>query len=223
MTSTISVATGFSGKTYLIKAALISGILSSLLYIAMNIFIPMYWKEYNVITQTVSELSAINAPTRPIWVPWGIVYALLVLAFGWGVWASAQHNRPLSVVGGLLIADGVLSLFWPPMQLRGQTMALTDVLHIAFAMVWLLFSLLILGFGAAALGKQFRIYSLLSLALFIVFGILTGMESPNVAKDMPTPWIGLWERINIAIYMLWLGVLAGLLLRATSSRKPIKH
>jgi len=194
------------------KGLLICGIISSLLYVAMNIFIPMYWKEYSVVTQTVSELSAIDAPTRPIWYPLGLFYAILLIAFGWGVWQSALQNRLLRIVGGLLIAQGVMNLFWPPMHLRGNEMTMTDTMHIAFAFVWLIMSLLILGFSIAAFTRQFRFYTIVTLSLFIIFGVLTGTESPNVAKNLPTPMIGVWERINIALFMLWLMVLAIILL-----------
>lgn len=201
------------------KILLLCGPTSALLYLAMNIFIPPLWKEYSVVTQTVSELSAIGAPTRPVWYPWGIVYALLTIAFGAGVWQSATDNRPLRVVAGAFLADGAISLFWPPMNLRGVEMALTDVLHIAFAMVWLLTALVALGFGALTLGKRFRVYTLVTLGLFVMFGILTGMESPNIAKNLPTPRVGVWERINIVIYMLWLSVLGVALLRKSFSKK----
>ena len=45
----------------------------------------------------------------------------------------------------------------------------------------------------------------------IIAGIFTGIESLNVEKNLPTPWIGVWERIIIADYMLWIVVLAILL------------
>ena len=79
------------------KALLVSGVLSSLLYVAMTAFVPMQWERYSSVSQTVSELSAIGAPTRPVWVPLGTAYTLLVAAFGWGVLASARRNRPLRV------------------------------------------------------------------------------------------------------------------------------
>ena len=44
----------------------------------MNVFVAMQWENYSSVSQTVSELSAIDAPTRPLWVPLGIVYTLLV-------------------------------------------------------------------------------------------------------------------------------------------------
>src|SRR6266571_8753399 len=60
------------------KALLACGILSSLLYVAMNVFVAMQWEAYSSVSQTVSELSAIDAPTRPLWMPLIAIYGLLV-------------------------------------------------------------------------------------------------------------------------------------------------
>ncbi len=138
------------------KLLLICGILSSLLYVAMNVFVAMQWEGYNSASQTVSELSAIGAPTRPLWVLLGIVYALLAIAFGWAVWTSTRRKRSLRVVGGLMVTYGVISLVWPfaPMHLRGAELTLTDTMHIVLAMVTVLLMLLAIGFGAAAFGKR---------------------------------------------------------------------
>ena len=59
------------------KILLICGIVSSLVYVAMNVFVPMQWEGYSSASQTVSELSAIGAPTRPLWVPLGVAYTCL--------------------------------------------------------------------------------------------------------------------------------------------------
>jgi uncharacterized protein DUF998 len=128
---------------------LLCGILSSLLYVAMNVFIPIQWEGYSSASQTISELSAIGAPTRPLWVALGIVYTLVMAAFGWGVWTSAYENRSLRVVGGVMIAYGVIGLFWPPMHLRGAELTLTDTMHIVFSIVTVLLTMLAIGFGAA--------------------------------------------------------------------------
>ena len=89
------------------RALLICGIVSSFLYVGMNVLVPMRWPAYSSASQTVSELSAIGAPTRSLWVPLGIVYTVLMAAFGWGVLASAGRNRRLSIVGSLLVAYGL--------------------------------------------------------------------------------------------------------------------
>jgi hypothetical protein len=189
------------------------GILSSLLYAGMLAVVPVFWEGYSSASQTVSELSAIGAPTRSIWVPLGIVYTLLVAAFGWGVWLSARGSRPLRVVGALLIAYGLIGLFWPPMHLRGTVFTLTDTLHIVFAAVTGLLMLLAIGFGAAALGRRFGVYSIATITALVVFGLLTSLDAPRIAADLPTPRVGVWERINIGAFLLWIAVLAGILLR----------
>jgi hypothetical protein len=117
-------------------------------------------------------------------------------------------------VGALLIASAVIGLFWPPMHLRGTEPTLTDTLHIVFAVVWNLLAVLTIVFAAAALGAPFRLYSVVTLATFVVFGILTGMEAPRIATDLPTPWIGVWERVIIEAFYLWLTVLAVVVVQA---------
>lgn len=197
------------------KALLVCGIISSLYYVAVNAYVPTQWGEYSVASQTVSELSAIDAPTRPLWLLLVLPYPLLLVAFGVGVWLSAASSRARRFAGGALIAHGVVGLYWPPMHLRGAVpgMPLTDILHIVWAAVTLLLMLVAIVSGALALGRRFRIYSGLTLIVFLVFGTLTGMEGPRIAANLPTPWIGVWERINIAAFMLWVVVFAVELLR----------
>jgi len=168
-------------------------------------------------TQTVSELSAIDAPTRPLWFPLGIAYTLLIAAFGWGVLQSAEGNRMLRITGILMILHGVLGLTWSPMHQREVLAAgggtFTDTWHIVMSVVTVLLMFLSIGFGAAAVGKRFRVYSITTILVFIVFGVLTFFEAPGIDKNLPTPFIGLWERINIAAFMVWLLVFAMILLR----------
>jgi len=193
------------------------GVTASLLYIAMNIFTPFLYEGYNWVTQTVSELSAIDAPTRPLWVVFGTVYTLLIAAFGWGVLKSAGLRRSLTIVGILLIINGLFGLTWTPMHQREVLAAdggtFTDSWHIVMSVITVLLMFLAIGVGAAALGKGFRIYSITTLLIFIVFGFLTFSEAPNINKNLTTPFIGLWERINIAAFMVWLLVFALILLR----------
>jgi hypothetical protein len=205
------------GGTRLPAVLLVCGIGSSILYAAMVAFVAMRWEGYSSASQTVSELSAIGAPTRPLWVALAAVYTLLVIAFGCGVWLAAGRNRRLRVVGGLQVATGLIGPFWPPMHLRGAEPTLTDTMHIVVAMAWLVLTLLTVGFGAAALGRRFRAYSMATLAVFVVFGVLTGVQGPRIAADLPTPWIGVWERVNIGAFLLWVVVLAVALLRSRTA------
>lgn len=78
------------------RVLLFCGILTSLLYIGMLIFVPMGYPGYNTFSQTVSELSAIGAPTRQLWNILGIPFLVFELAFGFGVWISANQSRPFA-------------------------------------------------------------------------------------------------------------------------------
>ena len=73
--------------------------------------------------------------------------------------------------------------------------------------------LLAMAFGAAAFGSRFRLYSIASLVILMVFGALTFLDAPGIAANLPTPWIGVWERINVGVFLLWVVVLATALLR----------
>ena len=198
------------------------GIFSSLLYVGMNIVCAMQYDGYNSASQTVSELSAIDAPTRPLWVALAIVYSLLGIAFGWGVWQSGSIHRRLHTVGALLIANAIIGFFWPPMHQREVLAAggatLTDTLHIVFTGVTVVIMILAIVFAATAFGKWFRLYSAATLLIFLVFGVLTGMDSPRMQDNLPTPWMGVWERINIGAYMLWILVFSQALLKKNKNR-----
>jgi hypothetical protein len=194
------------------KVCLLCGIGASVLYAAMTVAVAHRWTDYHPLSQTISELSAIGAPTRGLWVPLGAVYTLLMAAFGCGVWWSAGTNRRLRFAGGVLIVYGVLGLFWPPMHVR-ETLAAggktaTDTLHLAFAGVTVVLMLAAMTFGAAALGRRFRVYTAATIAVLLVCGVLTSAGATRVEHNLPTPWIGLWERINVGVFLLWVVVFA---------------
>jgi hypothetical protein len=131
-----------------------------------------------------------------------------------------SSKPPLRVVGGLMVASGVIGLAWPfaPMHLRGAELTLTDTMHIVLAIVTVLLMLLAMCFGAAAFGKRFRLYSIATMVILVAFGALTGLDGPRIAANLPTPWVGLWERINISVFLLWVVVLALALLRTQVER-----
>jgi hypothetical protein len=198
---------------------LLCGVLSSLLYAAMNILVPMLYEGYSSATQTVSELSAVGTPTRTLWVFLGVLYTLLITAFGWGVMQSAEKNKFQRMAGSLLFIYGLVSLVWPlaPMHQRevlaagGKT--LTDTMHILMAIMTVFLMTASMGLGGLAFGKRFRLYSIITILTLLIFGGLTGMEAPNVEANLPTPMIGVWERVNIGVFLLWVVVLAVMLYR----------
>jgi hypothetical protein len=199
------------------KALLACGILAAFLYIAMTLFVGILWEGYRAADQTISELSAIGAPTRSLWVVLATIYGVLMIAFGWGVWRSSSRNRALRVIGALLMIQAVFALFWPPMHQRAALAAgggtLTDTLHIAWTIVTSVFFMFALGFGTAAFGNRFRLYSLATMLIVFGAGAWTGTFAAGIQANLPTPWAGLWERLNTTAFMVWIAVLATALWR----------
>jgi hypothetical protein len=200
-----------------LRTLFICGILSSSLYIVLNIVTVMLYDGYDWISQTVSELSAIDTPTRSLWLVFVMFYELLILAFAYGVRQSAGKNKKQRIAGTILLIYAIIGFFWPPMHQRTVIAngggSFTDTMHLAFAFVTVPLMLSSMLVGAFAFGKKFRIYTLLSVVVLLFFGILTGIDGPKISENRPTPYIGIWERINIGVFMIWIVVLAMILLR----------
>jgi hypothetical membrane protein len=205
------------------KVLLFCGILASLLAIGIDILAAMLYPGYSYTDQAVSELSAIGASTRPLLFASGMVYNSLMVAFGAGVWLSAGQKRSLCVTGALLAAYGLQGFIgWLfPMTPRGGETATTDVMHLIFSGLTVLLILLFIGFGSAARGRGFRLYSIATILTILVAGTLTGMQAQAIREGQPTPWVGLIERSMVYGDLLWVLVLGVVLLQAERQQEAI--
>jgi hypothetical protein len=79
---------------------------------------------------------------------------------------------------------------------------------VALFLVGILGWLAAMGFGAAALGRRFRIYSLVSIATVVTSFALGLSYVPEANAGQPMPFLGLEERIGFSAYFLWMTVLA---------------
>lgn len=183
----------------------------------MNVLVPLFNPSYDPASQSVSELSAIGAPTRGLWLALAVLYTVLYMAFGWGVWLSAEGRRSLRIAGGVLLLSSVVGMLWPPMHQRevlaagGRTV--TDTLHIVWTILWGVFTMAAMGFGAASLSKRFQFYTGATIALLLFCGFMSGLHAANMEANLPTPWMGVWQRTNIGASLLWIVVFALMLWR----------
>jgi len=204
------------------KVLLICGIVSSVLYIAVDVLGTLRYPGYRYTEQQFSELTAAGSPVRLLMIALSVIpYTLLVAAFAVGVWVSARPKRAGPITGALLLgyaAFGMGGGWITPMNTREALAAgergLRNAMHVPMTAVMSLFMLVAMGFGATLLGKGFRYYSYATIAILIVFGVLTSLQAGKMVADEPTPWMGLTERINIYATMLWVVALAIGLLRA---------
>jgi hypothetical membrane protein len=198
------------------RVLLLCGVVSPLLYGLADTLAGLRWEGYSFRDQTISELGAIGAPSRPLFAALLVVVYLLFTAFGVGIWKSAQNRRRLRVAGGLLIGLGVLALTlgqFAAMQLRGTEQGLSGALHLIEGAAAMALLLAAMGFAAAALGRSFAIYTIATAAVMLSFGGWSTMEIPQVEAGLPTPWLGGKERLYWYCYQLWYVVLSIKLLR----------
>lgn len=201
------------------RLLLVCGILGALAYaLAHDLLAALLYAGYSPFSQAVSELSSLGAPTRPYVLAVGLISDALIVAFGVGVWLSTHTKRSLRVTGGLLVAYGAMGPLWLPfpMTARGQievTSSLEDIGHLVLSAVTVVLIVSTVAFGAAAFGMWFRFYSLVTVAVALVFGAWTGTFVPLLEAGEPTPWMGVIERVGIGAFLLWVIVLAVSLLR----------
>lgn len=50
-------------------------------------------------------------------------------------------------------------------------------------------------------------------AILLAFGALTFLDAPRLQANLPTPRVGVWERPNVGVFLVWVVVLATALLR----------
>jgi hypothetical protein len=199
------------------RILLACGVLASLFYAGTDVIAAIGYPEYHSFnSRAISELMASGAPTERLVDPLFLLYGVLMMAFGVGVWMSGHETR-VHVTASLLFAYAAIGLLGPTvfeMNVRGSGGdPAADALHIALTMVLVLFIFASVGFGAAMRGRSFRLYSFATLLIMVVFGVLTGLETPSLENAEPTPWLGALERINIGAFLLWVVVLAMILWR----------
>jgi hypothetical protein len=196
------------------RALIVCGILASLLYVLADALGAVAWPGYSHASQGVSELMATGAPSRPLVLSLMSVRSFLLLVFALGVWRSAQGKLALRFTAILLVTDAVVgqvtATFFQAVQ-RGA--AGSPTMHVIGTGLESLAILLAMGFSAAAFGKRFRLYSIGTILILLVFGALAGADTSPIEAQLPTPWLGITERINIYAYLLWMVVLAIALLR----------
>jgi hypothetical protein len=123
------------------------------------------------------------------------------------VWLSAVGKWSLRVVAIAMIMPLTTAPLW---ALFGEA---SLAAHVGLVLVGIGTWLMAMGFGAAAFGRRFRIYTLVTFAEVVVFNGLALSYTSDIDAGRPTPFIGLDEGIAFTAYFVWQSVLAVVLWR----------
>ena len=138
------------------RRLLACGIAASLLAVGTDAVAGKLLVGYDFMAQSVSELAAVGAPTRPLVVPLNLTYDALMIAFGIGVWASAGESRARHVTGSIVTASAVVSVVWTFFLMRVGEPA--SAANVALGAVSVVLSVIAICSGAVAYRGCVRLY-----------------------------------------------------------------
>ena len=167
--------------------------------------------DYSHIVNAISELLSNGAPNKAILDVVFNIYNVLLLAFAIGAYSAMKNSPRISRASmGILIGIQVLSFSWGffPMDPLGAEATFAGTMHNVLggivAMATIVMPLL-MGLGARRLEgfKRYAVYSFISSAIIFVSG-LTGV----ILSSQGFLVFGLFERVTIGTYEVWIFVTA---------------
>jgi len=190
------------------RAFAICGIISPLLYLIMVIIGGALIFGYSHITETVSELLVAGAPNRPLLATLMISSSVLGILFPIGLHRGINEGRGSKVGPAFLIIASVLGIFttYFPQDPGGPPVTFAGTVHVV-----LIIPMVILSLGAFiafwrrlksdSLWSGYDRYSLITFIVAIPLGVIS-------AVLLDRPYVGLLERVSVAVILQWGFVLA---------------
>lgn len=195
----------------------IFGIIGPIVYILAVIVGGSIRNDYSFLYNTISELTLANAPNLMLMSALFAIYNISIFIFGLGAFLDKNIDKSKKFkVANLLIALvgllGVLLLFFPQ-DPRTAVVTFTGTMHIALAGITSLFTLvsvILIGINFRKV-KEWKLFSTYSIISFIVILVSGGMAALSVAIN--SGYGGLFERITIFAFMVWVMVYSYLILK----------
>ena len=203
------------------KTLLACGVISSVLYAAIDLLAGLSYDGYSFYSQTISELGAVGAP-KPVWLaPLFLTYSALMFVFSITVVVyGVRRSDRIKKVGMLLVLYMMVgsgtALF--PIHVRGAAVLADEMPHIIAGLAATTVILVTMAVGSTALGRNFRIFSWMTFVSMLVFGALTVPSGMKLAAGEPTPGMGLLERLAYYSILVWVAGLSVALLRREEGR-----
>lgn len=204
------------------RILLMCGVLAPLVRVIADIVSVLLYPGYSFRDQTMSQLAAVGAPTQKLQVILLAVFDILVVAFGMGVWKSANRKRLLQITAVLLIVFGVLGLaglIFPQTAMQLEEGLAPQLIHIIFIALAVVLIILFMAFGAFTSGKRFRFFSIALILIMLLFYGLSATMAPK-GVNFAYPWMGALERAGYYSYLMWILVFAVIQFKALKAKSP---
>jgi hypothetical protein len=204
----------------------ICGIIAPFFFFGIDMLAGSLWTGYNFVSQSLSDLSAVGAPTRPLVMVLQLVFDMLMIAFGIGVWKKGGHNRALRVSGAAIIGNAAISSIvraFVPWYLGKPASEPANTLNTVIMFFGMVAFLLAMISGGAAFHDWFRAYSFGTLLAYLGLCLLSLIVLSAIPAMQGTPTIGIQERTMVYGFLVWIALLALTFLRKTNRSEPIQE
>jgi hypothetical membrane protein len=199
------------------------GIAASLVYSSTVIAGGFLRPGYSQIRQAISELSMDGAPNKELILALFTLYNILLMIFSFSIYKQHQ-NKLLKASAALLFLVGLSGLMMNifPQDPINSTATLFGILHFVFAGAAAIGTILAIFFGGVGFemvsaDKNFKLISLFLGFLVIVFGGMTPIAINTFASTF-----GVFERITIFSFILWLAIFSCKMFHAEEKRLQLK-
>uniref|UniRef100_A0A2A4YYV2 DUF998 domain-containing protein n=1 Tax=OCS116 cluster bacterium TaxID=2030921 RepID=A0A2A4YYV2_9PROT len=185
------------------EIALLSGMISTIIYLLHVIVGGALWGGYSHMEQSISDLTSVGAPHKTLLSVMTNMYGILALIFAIVLYRLIkQHDFKLLRIGLLLLvvmeAVSFVGYMLFPLESSGiEQFSFQNVMHIIVTIIVVVTTisftfLLGIGFLKIQRMKKLGLYILVSGIIITISGISTGFV---IANELPI--MGLIERVNI--------------------------
>jgi hypothetical membrane protein len=190
----------------------ILGMVAPIIYVFHVVYGGLLWAGYSHIRQPISDLSATGAPDRDLLQ--GILYIYGILLVIFTIYAflyfKKSDNKTIKVAMAIFITAQIVSISYGffPEDLSGAEATFTGTMHLVVTGLIVPLTILTPFVSGIAFRKiegfrSLSLYSYITTAIIFFVGGLTVILMANKSEVF-----GLFERINIGSYQLWIFIFA---------------
>jgi len=191
------------------------GIIGPLIYILAVFLGGAIRHDYNLLYNSISELSMLNAPNKLLRDVLFGIYNVFIIFFGLGAYSDSNiNNKKFNIAAFMLVVIGILGLLVLvfTQDPRGVPATLSGNLHVILSGITAALTIISvifvgMGFREYTNRKIFIWYSFITAITILVFG---GISAGSFANN--SSFGGLFERLTIFLFMIWVIILSYIIL-----------
>jgi hypothetical protein len=183
------------------------------------------YTDYSQVYDTMSALGSSISPVSDIISTWWIILGILMIIFAFGFkTAYSRGSKYVKIVFWLLIlyglGEGLGSGLFKADRISGSyttSFIIHDILGGAGVIALLILPLIVIKIRPFFSSPGFIKFSLITLVLGTLFLVLFSFRFIGNENDILTIYKGLWQRLFILVYYIYLATIAFKMIRHTNS------